>query len=253
MLAVPPPRDALMTATARQDFADLLALRLQQEEVPALAREPRNTDWRLAVTAGRQGDRVVLRYAVQDPAGREQGAIDGAPLPAAGWSAGWPATLGQAAQDGVPRILALMTSIRATRDRSDPNALVNRVAKVYVPEVTGAPGDGNSALTRLIRAQLREFGPLVQAVPEAPDFTVGGVVTTVPLPKGQQRIEIVWTVTRPGGVVSGKVSQINSIRAGSLNTFWGDVAIAVAREAAGGIFRVVERFAGRDPDKPGAK
>jgi hypothetical protein len=253
MIAVPPPSDALLPSQASTDFADLLALSLQKAEVPALARAPRKTDWRVGITAERRGDQVVPRYAILDAAGHEQGALDGSALAAPGWIAGAPSALGQAAQDAVPKILALMKSIRATRDRADPNSLVNRVAKLYVPEVTGAPGDGNVSLTRLIRTGLAEYGPLIQVTPEGADFTVKGEVTITPPAKGQQRVEVVWTVTRPSGVVSGKVSQLNSVPAGILDGYWGDVAAAVAREASNGVDTVVERFIGRDPPKPAAK
>jgi hypothetical protein len=253
MIAVPPPSDALLPSQASTDFADLLALSLQKAEVPALARAPRKTDWRVGITAERRGDQVVPRYAILDAAGHEQGALDGSALAAPGWIAGAPWALGQAAQDAVPKILALMKSIRATRDRADPNSLVNRVAKLYVPEVTGAPGDGNVSLTRLIRTGLAEYGPLIQVTPEGADFTVKGEVTITPPAKGQQRVEVVWTVTRPSGVLSGKVSQLNSVPAGTLDGYWGDVAAAVAREASNGVDTVVERFIGRDPPKPAAK
>ena len=247
MLAVPPPAGALLTAPASADFADLLALNLQREEIPTLARVPRKTDWRLAISAERRGEQVVPRYAVQDPSGRELGAIDGAPVAATGWTSGTPEILGQAAKDALPKVLALMTSIRATRDRADPNSLLNRIARLYVPEVTGARGDGNPTLTRLIRTRLAEFGPLVQVTPENTDFTVTGQVVMSALPNGKQQVEIVWTVTRPSGVVTGKVSQLNSVAAGTLDQFWGDVAIVVAQEAASGINSVVERFIGREP------
>src|SRR5882724_9492773 len=148
LLAVPPPSNALLTPESSADFADLLSLSLQKGEVAALARAPRKNDWRLAMTAERKGDEVVPRYAIVDPSGREQGAVDGAAIGAPGWTTGAPWTLGQATQDAVPRILALLTSIRATRDHADPHSLLNRVAKLYVPEVTGAPGDGNQSLTR---------------------------------------------------------------------------------------------------------
>ncbi len=252
MLAVPPPADALLGADGAQAYADSIALGLRKEEIPALVRAPGKNDWRLAITAMRNGDRVVPRYAVLDPFGKEQGAIDGAAVPATGWTSGWPPALGQAADDAVPKIMAVMMSIRATRDRTDPNSLLNRVAKLYVPEVTGAPGDGNQALTRLVRERLREFGSLVQSTPENADFTVKGEVSTALLPDGQQKIEIVWTVTRPSGVVSGKVSQLNSVPPGTLDRYWGDVAAAVAQEASGGINTVVARFIGRDGSVPGA-
>lgn len=250
MLAVPPPSHALLNGQANGDFADLLALSLQKEEVPTLAREPHKDDWRLAVTAQRKGDLVVPRYAVQDPSGHEQGAIDGGAFPASGWLGGAPRTLGQAAQDAVPKIVALMMSIRATRDRADPNSLLHRVAKLYVPEVTGAPGDGDLVLTRQIRARLAEVGPLVQLTPDNADFIVKGTVAVTPLPKGQQQVEIAWAVTRPSGVLSGKVSQLNAVPAGTLDQYWGDVAVVVAQEAAGGIDKVVEQFIGRDGSVP---
>jgi hypothetical protein len=250
MLAVPPPSKALLNTQAEADFAGLLARGLQREEIPSLARQPRAGDWRLAVSATRAGDQVVPRYAIVDPSGHEQGAIDGAALPAASWTAGAPWTLAEATHDAVPKILSLMMSVRATRDRANPNSLLNRIAKVYVPEVSGAPGDGNVALTRLIRSNMAQLGPLVQVTPEGADFTVAGTVVISPLPKGQQQVEIAWTVTRPSGVVVGKVSQLNSVPAGSLSLTWGEVATVVAQQAAGGINAVVERFIGRDPAAP---
>jgi hypothetical protein len=252
MLAVPPPSNALLNTQATRDFADLLALSLQREEVPSLARDPHKTDWRLGVTAARKGDQVVPHYAILDPSGHEQGAIDGTPLPATGWTSGAPGTLGQAAQDAVPKVLALMMSIRTTRDRANPDSLMNRIAVLFVPEVTGAPGDGDTALTRLVRTDLAQFGPLVQVTPEGADFTVQGKVVVTPLPKSQQQVEIAWTVTRPSGVVVGKVSQLNAIPAGTLDHYWGDVAGAAAQEASGGINQVVERFIGRDTPAAGA-
>jgi hypothetical protein len=251
MLAVQPPTNALLSPQAKDDFAELLALSLQKEEIPSLARKPEKTDWRLAVSAQRKGEAVVPHYVIFDPSGHEQGAIDGAAFPASGWTAGAPSTLGQAADDAVPKILALMMSIRRTRDNANPNSLVNRAAKLFVPVVTGAPGDGDTALTRLIRSGLADFGPLVQPTPEGADFTVTGKVTVTPLPKGQQQVEIAWTVTRPSGMVVGKVSQLNAVPAGSLDQYWGDVAAVVAQEASAGINTVVERFIGRDEPAPG--
>jgi hypothetical protein len=246
MLVVPPPTRALLTGASIDDFADLLALSLQKEDVPSLARVPRKGDWRLAVTAERKGEQIVPRYAIEDPSGKELGSIDGAAFPAPGWTAGSPSILGQAARDAVPKVVALMLSIRATRDRANPNSLLNRPAKLFVPEVTGAPGDGNVVLTRMMRARLVEFGPLVQVTPEAADFTVTGHVIVTPIPKAQQRVEIVWTVTRASGVVNGKVSQLNNVPAGTLDSYWGDIAAVVTQEASGGVNEVVERFIGRD-------
>jgi hypothetical protein len=242
LLVVPPPIHALLSGGAGTDYAALLALTLQKEEVPSLVRPAHKGDWLLDVTAERRGDQIIPHYAIGDPNGRQLGTIEGAALPAAAWTAGAPWTLGQAAQDAVPKVLALMMSLRATRDRANPNSLLNRPARLYVPDVVGAPGDGNLALGRLIRARLAEFGPLVQVTPDGADFIVRGQVILTNQLNNQQRVEIVWTVTRPSGVVNGKVSQLNMIPAGALDHYWGDVAGAVTQEASGGINEVVRRF-----------
>jgi hypothetical protein len=250
LLVVPPPSKALLTAPDNGAFADLLADSLVKEDVPSLAREAKKGDWRLEVTATRAGEKVVPRFAILDPAGKETGAIDGAPASAPAWIAGAPWTLGQVARDAVPKVLALMTSAQATRDRANPGGLLTRTAHLYVPEVAGAPGDGNVILTRLMRARLAEFGPLVQVTPEGADLVVHGVVTITNIPNGQQRVEVVWTVVRPNGEVTGKVSQLNNVPAGMLDHVWGDVAGVVTQEASAGINEVVERFIGRDDLAP---
>src|SRR3954454_214641 len=83
-LAVPTPaRTAAMAdPRANGDFADLLAVSLEKEEIPTFAREPQKGDWSLAITAERKGDQIIPRYGIRDPAGREQGAVDGTALPA---------------------------------------------------------------------------------------------------------------------------------------------------------------------------
>ena len=251
LLVVPPPSKALLPAPAETDYADLLALSLQKEEVPSLARPAHKGDWALLVTAERQGDSIIPHYAIDDPDGKQLGVVDGAPTPAPGWIAGAPWTLGQAAHDAVPKVLALMLSVRATRDRANPDSLLNRAARVYVPEVQGAPGDGDTALSKLIRAQLAQFGPLVQLTPEGADFVVQGQVKVTPIPNAQQRVEIVWTVSRPSGVVNGKVSQLHDLPAGTVDRYWGDIAGAVTQEASGGIDEVIERFIDRPENAPG--
>ena len=56
-------------------------------------------------------------------------------------------------------------------------------------------------------------------------------------------------MTDPAGHEAGKVSQLNSVPAGSLDGPWGAIALAAATEAAGGIHEVIDRNAGR-LDKP---
>ena len=68
-----------------------------------------------------------------------------------------------------------------------------------MPDVTGAPGDGDLALTRQMRDQLAALGPVVQDSATGADFIVQGDVTMVPIAGDQQRVEIQWSVNDAAG------------------------------------------------------
>jgi hypothetical protein len=252
-LAVPVPGEALLSDQAAVAFSSALAGALQQREVPAVAGPAQPGDWRLVVGAGLQGAAVVPVYRVIDPKGVDRGKTEGSGLPTADWSAATPATLTGAADAAAPRIADLLTGIQATLQHADPNSLYNRPARVQLVPVTGAPGDGNIALTKQMRSVLTTLGPVVQDTLPGADFIVRGTVAMVPIPGAQQRVEIQWSVATPSGDERGRVVQLNDVPAGSLNGYWGDVATAVAQEAAGGVRDVILRQSGRTPgEKPGA-
>ncbi len=246
MLAVVTPTNALLPEAASALLANELATALQESEVPALARVPRPTDWQLITKAERRATGVVPVFVVRDPTGEEQGTVEGAPVPLQAWFGANPGTLEGTANEVRPRIVALLGSIRMARDQANPNSLLNRPAKVLVAQVTGAPGDGNLSLTRQMREQLGRYGPIVQTTATGADFTVQGEVVVVPIPNRQQRVEIQWYVKNATGDERGRVVQLNEIPAGSLDRFWGDVAVVVAAEAAAGINDVVNRQSGRE-------
>ena len=81
------------------------------------------------------------------------------------------------------------------------------------------------------------------------DFVVQGQVNVVPIPKRQERIEIQWTVKTGSGDERGRVVQLNEIPAGTLDRYWGDVAVVVAAEASNVINDVILRQAGHDPNE----
>ena len=244
-LAVPVPDLALLSDAAAETLAKALADALQNQEVPAVEGPAQAGDWRLEVTAGLHGATVVPVYAVLDPKGREQGMSEGAPLASADWAAGTPATLSRAATAAAPGIADLLTHIEAALQPADPHSLYNRAARVQVVDVTGAPGDGNLALTRQMRTMLSQLGPVVQDTAIGADFVVRCTVKLVAIAGGQQRVEIQWSVATPSGDERGRVVQLNNVPAGSLNGYWGDVASVVAQEAAGGVRDVLLRQSGR--------
>ena len=127
----------------------------------------------------------------------------------------------------------------AARLKADPNSLVNRSARLYFTGVTGAPGDGNRALAAQMRGKLADQGIVVQDTPIGADFRLDGKVATAPSAGGQERIEIQWIVQDAQGRERGRVAQLNEISAESISHYWGDVAVAVAEQAAGGVKEVL--------------
>jgi hypothetical protein len=255
-LAVAPPGTALLGDDQAVALAGDLAASLQQASIPAVAAPALGDhghpgDWHLEVTAQLQGTRVVPTFTVTNPRGVGQGSVQGAPVDAADWQAGRSATLQQVADAAAPAIASLLTSIEAARQQSDPNSLVNRPARVYVAEVVGAKGDGDDALTHQMRQSLPTHGDVVQTTAAGADYTVLGHVVLGPAVKGSQRVEVAWQVNDATGADCGRVTQLNDVPAGSLDTYWGDVAVVVAQQAAGGVHEVISnRVIGRVPRKP---
>jgi hypothetical protein len=95
--------------------------------------------------------------------------------------------------------------------------------------------------------RLAGLGLQVQDQAEGAGYAVEGVVTVTPPERGQQRVEIVWTVSRRDGYDLGRVLQLNEVPAGSLNGLWADVALVVAQEAAGGVRDVIGNAGGMPP------
>jgi hypothetical protein len=244
-LVVPAPPTALLPDAGSHALAALLARDLQLREVPAYAEKGQRADWRLVISAEDRGSSVVPIYIVQDPQGHAKGKLEGRPVPLAQWAGASPATLERVAADAAPPLTAMLSGINTALQQGNPNSLYNRVAKVDVAEVTGAPGDGDSALTRLMRTRLTGLGEQVQDGRKSADFTVAGHVRVVPIAPGQERVEIQWIVRNALGDERGRVVQLNVIPAGTLDHYWGDVAEAVAQEASGGVRDVILRQSGR--------
>ena len=244
-LAVPVPPGALLTDDASRAFASQLATALQDKEVPAVAGPVHRGDWRLIATAEQSGGAVTPTYTVLDPKGRDKGATTGAPIPADRWAQADPATIAAAAAAAAPGVNTLLQHIEAAVVHADPHSLYNRPAKVAVLTVVGAPGDGDSSLTRAMRTVLGQRGPIVQDSAAGADFTVQGTVRVVPEPGGQVRVEIRWAVKDATGAERGTIVQLNEVSPDSIQPYWGDVAQVVAQTAAGGVTQVLFEQTGR--------
>ncbi len=244
-LAVTPPTDALLTDAGAATYATALAAGLQDREVPAVAGPAQKGDWQVVTHAQARGATVVPSYAVIDPKGEDLGRAEGAPVPIAAWASGDEATLKASAGAAGPSIAQLLERIQAVRMQTDPNSLYNRPAKVFVADVTGAPGDGNVSLTTQIKRALTNGGEMVQDTPAGADFTVRGQVRAVPVAGGMLRVEIQWRMSDAAKHDLGMVLQLNEVPPETVTGYWGEVALKVAQEAAGGVKETILKQSGR--------
>jgi hypothetical protein len=244
-LVIPPPGGALLPPHDAAVMAHDLTDALVAQELPAFSEQPRAGDWQIRISAELQGGAVVPKYEVLDAGLHPKGAVSGAPVPGAQWASGDPAVLQRVADNAAPQITDLLRSVDAAMKQSDPNSLYNRPARIFLADVTGAPGDGDTSLVRQMRVKIPDTGDLLVAKAASADFVVHGVVKLTQLAGHQQQIEIHWLVYDAGGKEAGDVAQGHDIDQGSLDRLWGDVAEAVAAEAAGGVHEVITNWSGR--------
>ncbi|HWV82055.1 MAG TPA: hypothetical protein VNZ50_11540 [Hyphomicrobiaceae bacterium] len=107
-----------------------------------------------------------------------------------------------------------------------------------VPTVTGAPGDGNTALSSALQRELSRQGVTMANRPGA-SYRIEGKVALGQGQAGKQTIQIDWLVRDPQGRSLGTVSQKNEIPEGSLDGSWGNTADAAAGAAAQGILKLL--------------
>jgi len=107
-----------------------------------------------------------------------------------------------------------------------------------MPIVTGAPGDGNTALASALNRELvRQGMPLDRTTGRA--YRVEGQVALGAVKDGKQSIQIDWRVKDGKGNAVGTVTQKNAIPPGSLDGPWGQTADAAAAAAAQGILKLL--------------
>ncbi|MEQ8665679.1 MAG: hypothetical protein RIC16_08130 [Rhodospirillales bacterium] len=118
----------------------------------------------------------------------------------------------------------------------DARAAPNAGRPVFiVRNVTGAPGDGNAALTRAIRGALRQISAAVTDDPTQATHVLQGSVRVDSPFAGRQKVRIVWQVTEIDGTETGKAMQENQVPQGSLDGAWGGTADKVAEAAVVGV------------------
>ena len=190
---------------------------------------------------------VLIHWLLSDTAGREIGAysqgVEGAWWQ---WENGDPRLLRQIGLQ-VTKPIARMLKVEEARLAPPKPAAIG----LLLAPVTGAPGDGNAALTVAIRDVLQARDVTVTGDMRDAVARLSGAVTRTPLGGGQETIRIVWTVSTLTGEEMGRAVQENVVPAGSLDGAWGRVAGIVAAAAATGIGRVFDITGAADELNPG--
>lgn len=204
---------------------------------PSVKVEAKAADWRSANEA------AITRLAALSAA-----AV--APLLGAGAPAKKPAAIGSQR----PEVSALEASLPAggptlPEVKPPPQAAAaatppqRKRLRVAIGKVSGAPGDGATALARAVAMVLQRNELTLVDSGDPADLSIGGEVAVERAKAGQQHVKVLWRVRRANGVEVGTVGQENDVPQGSLNGAWGDVAFAVAVAASDGLLEVLARGA----------
>jgi hypothetical protein len=112
---------------------------------------------------------------------------------------------------------------------------------LFIPIVSGAPGNGSETLAAAMQDEVLKYGLDVSADQWEAAFILKGTVTLTQPKRGTQVVSILWQLERRNGEYVGKVEQRNRIRAGTLNGAWGPVAPAAAKGGARGILKLLKK------------
>ncbi len=115
---------------------------------------------------------------------------------------------------------------------------------VLVPPVSGAPGDGRTSLTNVLRTRLRARGVHIASTGGKNVYKINGKVKMGPAPGGKQRVKIEWRLLSSSGKDLGAVTQQSDVPKGSLDKTWGPAAISAGNAAASEIMKLIKKSQG---------
>ncbi len=175
-----------------------------------------------------------------------------APVKVAARTAPKPAPAQPAAAPQTASLAAAVETPAAVPAKPKPAAAPAEVVAV-VPAVTGAPGDGKTALAEAMKRALKQQGIKLASAAKAGAYKIQGQVEVGAAANGQQPITIRWVVVDPAGKQMEKtVVQNNKIVAGSLDGPWGEIADQAAGAAASEVTKLLQKPAnGQAQQAPG--
>jgi hypothetical protein len=233
--------------------AGKLATAISQEflkhNIPASDQSPNKASYQLDGRIEQRPDQpgkslVIVYWRLRDPRGQIVAErTDKLAAPTQDWQSGSDEPVAQLAAAGADAMAVRLVGEPPKEEKQQKQQPVGR-PRVAVRKVSGAPGDGNTALATSLAAVLKHQDlELVDAAKGKPDLAVDCDVKLDPVKDGKQHVKIVWRVARPDGGEIGQVAQENDVPRGQLDGAWGDIAYTVAMAAESGIMQIVDRSA----------
>lgn len=140
-------------------------------------------------------------------------------------------------QPTVPEVTSTTTTA------SEPTASIvvaTGVPRLWVDEVTGAPGDGNERLSVEIIRQMQAVELLFARFPGEADYFVTADVDVYAIDTQTEIAEIIWRMTDRHGTEIGQIKQQNPIPRGMLHETWGETAVAAANGGLQGVVAILD-------------
>jgi hypothetical protein len=222
-------------------LAEEMAEALRSQDVPANTKIGNRKSYRLRASAESQEEagqrtRVTVNWQLYGADGHLIGNETASGEAAdAQWRTGDKATADALVRNAAPALAS-----RVEGDVPVEASIADPILEVR--GVSGAPGDGERSLTRNIGDALRHAGIAIKDKPQTNEnFLLDAKVEVAAPANGKQNVKITWQLMRADGGPIGQVKQENAVPAGTLNGPWGDVAYAVAINAASGIVALVQR------------
>lgn len=119
------------------------------------------------------------------------------------------------------------------------------VPMATVAQVTGAPGDGNTALTKSLIALLPFKGIKIAAIKSEAAWRVEGKVKVTPKTEAEDLVTLTWRVLDDKGQELGTIRQQNAVPHGRLSGPWREIAAFASEAAAEGISQLIHSFTDR--------
>jgi hypothetical protein len=214
------------------DLARKLAEALMRENVPATTGEGNRFSYLVeAETMPGEGGVPVAQFELRDPRGALVKTLK-IPLDGRVQADGGLDLAAVARTAAVPLAAALQ-----------PDAVNPPPARplLKIGKVSGAPRDGDVALTRALDYALRRTGVKLAAESDKDSLEVRGEVNIVPRGPKLRNVNVTWTVYAPDGSELGQVQQQNDMTSEFLEKAWPEIASAVADGAAEGLADLIER------------